>query len=149
KKDHLLFIYLQAEVCIRDRNVTGVQTCALPIWATSCITRTKKGPTRYKRDWSFFFVQTSSLANVTYFVQNHFSAYFNVTQFVKINRVTFSRTIHFFLLYFLSLHRCVWCTFQLFPFLPQNIWCVLQAFLRLQPCLIQIRSAFYHSRLFL
>src|SRR5438067_9755080 len=32
----LLFIYFfffQAEDGIRDRNVTGVQTCALPIWA--------------------------------------------------------------------------------------------------------------------
>src|SRR5699024_3734854 len=142
KKDHLLFIYLQAEVCIRDRNVTGVQTCALPIWATSCITRTKKGPTRYKRYWSCFFVQTSSLANVTYFVQNHFSAYFNVTPFVKINLLTLSRPIHFFLLYFLSLHRCVWCIFQSVPFLPQNMWCVLQDIHRLRACLIQDRSAF-------
>src|SRR5699024_1652426 len=127
-------INLSSDVCSSDQD--------RDTWATSCITRTKKGPTRYKRDWSFFFVQTSSLANVTYFVQNHFSAYFNVTQFVKINRVTFSRTIHFFLLYFLSLHRCVWCIFQSVPFLPQNMWCVLQDIHRLRACLIQDRSAF-------
>src|SRR5207249_7885189 len=29
--DHLLFFFFQAEDGIRDRNVTGVQTCALPI----------------------------------------------------------------------------------------------------------------------
>src|SRR5699024_12028790 len=28
----LLFFFFQAEDGIRDRNVTGVQTCALPIW---------------------------------------------------------------------------------------------------------------------
>src|SRR5699024_12127323 len=29
--DHLLYFFFQAEDGIRDRNVTGVQTCALPI----------------------------------------------------------------------------------------------------------------------
>src|SRR5699024_12086934 len=29
---HLLCFFFQAEDGIRDRNVTGVQTCALPIW---------------------------------------------------------------------------------------------------------------------
>src|SRR5437868_11261220 len=28
----ILFFFFQAEDGIRDRNVTGVQTCALPIW---------------------------------------------------------------------------------------------------------------------
>src|SRR5699024_12028487 len=31
-----LFFFFQAEDGIRDRNVTGVQTCALPIWFCSC-----------------------------------------------------------------------------------------------------------------
>src|SRR5699024_12216421 len=30
-----VFFFFQAEDGIRDRNVTGVQTCALPIWKTS------------------------------------------------------------------------------------------------------------------
>src|SRR5699024_11817287 len=29
----IFFFFFQAEDGIRDRNVTGVQTCALPIWA--------------------------------------------------------------------------------------------------------------------
>src|SRR5699024_11367635 len=29
---HVMFFFFQAEDGIRDRNVTGVQTCALPIW---------------------------------------------------------------------------------------------------------------------
>src|SRR5438067_7965255 len=29
----ILFFFFQAEDGIRDRNVTGVQTCALPIWS--------------------------------------------------------------------------------------------------------------------
>src|SRR6266513_5678040 len=29
----IVFFFFQAEDGIRDRNVTGVQTCALPIWA--------------------------------------------------------------------------------------------------------------------
>src|SRR5207249_6371274 len=29
------FFFFQAEDGIRDRNVTGVQTCALPIWTSS------------------------------------------------------------------------------------------------------------------
>src|SRR5471032_1015821 len=28
----VLIFFFQAEDCIRDRDVTGVQTCALPIW---------------------------------------------------------------------------------------------------------------------
>ena len=31
-----LFFFFQAEDGIRDHCVTGVQTCALPIWYTSC-----------------------------------------------------------------------------------------------------------------
>src|SRR5699024_11651326 len=33
------FFFFQAEDGIRDRNVTGVQTCALPISAASCARR--------------------------------------------------------------------------------------------------------------
>src|SRR5699024_12648394 len=31
----MFFFFFQAEDGIRDRNVTGVQTCALPIWSRS------------------------------------------------------------------------------------------------------------------
>src|SRR5699024_11217286 len=34
----VIFFFFQAEDGIRDRNVTGVQTCALPIWV--CSTKT-------------------------------------------------------------------------------------------------------------
>src|SRR5262249_56551964 len=34
----LLFFFFQAEDGIRDWSVTGVQTCALPIWTTSTST---------------------------------------------------------------------------------------------------------------
>src|SRR5471032_1586502 len=30
--EFMLLFFFQAEDCIRDRDVTGVQTCALPIW---------------------------------------------------------------------------------------------------------------------
>src|SRR5699024_11457548 len=33
RQDELCVFFFQAEDGIRDRNVTGVQTCALPIWA--------------------------------------------------------------------------------------------------------------------
>src|SRR6266508_3833136 len=32
KPDHVFFFFFQAEDGIRDGHVTGVQTCALPIW---------------------------------------------------------------------------------------------------------------------
>src|SRR5690606_41108506 len=32
----LIFFFFQAEDGIRDFHVTGVQTCALPIWPTCC-----------------------------------------------------------------------------------------------------------------
>src|SRR5690606_40159904 len=38
------FFFFQAEDGIRDFHVTGVQTCALPIWATIC---------RTSRSWSW------------------------------------------------------------------------------------------------
>src|SRR5207249_5655162 len=34
------FFFFQAEDGIRDRNVTGVQTCALPIWTITAIAPT-------------------------------------------------------------------------------------------------------------
>src|SRR5437868_13393411 len=40
----LFFFFFQAEDGIRDRNVTGVQTCALPIW----LTRTPTMWSKYK-----------------------------------------------------------------------------------------------------
>src|SRR5437868_11015903 len=36
--DHVFFFFFQAEDGIRDRNVTGVQTCALPIYQDSIFT---------------------------------------------------------------------------------------------------------------
>src|SRR5271167_5184436 len=33
----MCFFFFQAEDGIRDRNVTGVQTCALPIWTLSTV----------------------------------------------------------------------------------------------------------------
>src|SRR5699024_11513015 len=38
--------FFQAEDGIRDRNVTGVQTCALPIWLSIVVTGTVEGFTR-------------------------------------------------------------------------------------------------------
>src|SRR5699024_11778333 len=35
---YLYYFFFQAEDGIRDRNVTGVQTCALPIYSLDCIT---------------------------------------------------------------------------------------------------------------
>src|SRR5699024_1772833 len=34
------FFFFQAEDGIRDRNVTGVQTCALPLWRSALLTQT-------------------------------------------------------------------------------------------------------------
>src|SRR5438067_12052093 len=44
-----MFFFFQAEDGIRDRNVTGVQTCALPIWDSACGPRSSSArwwPTR-------------------------------------------------------------------------------------------------------
>src|SRR6266540_2557628 len=52
-----LFFFFQAEDGIRDRDVTGVQTCALPIWrgqATGMVTRMKI--TDLKKDMDAQFV---------------------------------------------------------------------------------------------
>src|SRR6266516_5931267 len=38
------FFFFQAEDGIRDRTVTGVQTCALPIWRVGHESRTPTGP---------------------------------------------------------------------------------------------------------
>src|SRR5437773_3778711 len=40
----LFFFFFQAEDGIRDRDVTGVQTCALPIWPQAWETRRARGP---------------------------------------------------------------------------------------------------------
>src|SRR5699024_12144295 len=39
---YLFFFFFQAEDGIRDRNVTGVQTCALPIWEEITMRKLKK-----------------------------------------------------------------------------------------------------------
>src|SRR5699024_11911294 len=41
KKPRILYFFFQAEDGIRDRNVTGVQTCALPISPVLSATRTR------------------------------------------------------------------------------------------------------------
>src|SRR5699024_11466545 len=41
--------FFQAEDGIRDRNVTGVQTCALPIYRTATATAPKEGIVSMKR----------------------------------------------------------------------------------------------------
>src|SRR5579885_1167909 len=38
------FFFFQAEDGIRDRNVTGVQTCALPIWSSGCLGEARRRP---------------------------------------------------------------------------------------------------------
>src|SRR5699024_11883174 len=55
----LFFFFFQAEDGIRDRNVTGVQTCALPISSTRCLIPCRSGyfkrcchtNLRYFRSW--------------------------------------------------------------------------------------------------
>src|SRR2546425_9524543 len=42
-----IFFFFQAEDGIRDKLVTGVQTCALPICSSACATRTR--PTTHTR----------------------------------------------------------------------------------------------------
>src|SRR5207245_10876371 len=53
---YLLFFFFQAEDGIRDATVTGVQTCALPIWRCSrrcgSSRRRTSRPTRPTRGWS-------------------------------------------------------------------------------------------------
>src|SRR5207248_3773347 len=45
----LFFFFFQAEDGIRDRTVTGVQTCALPISRPSCLRRGRRGSRRPRR----------------------------------------------------------------------------------------------------
>src|SRR5690349_13940156 len=51
----VLFFFFQAEDGIRDLYVTGVQTCALPIWARSSVASTRSssptGTPRPTRRW--------------------------------------------------------------------------------------------------
>src|SRR5256886_15800548 len=49
---YLTFFFFQAEDGIRDLTVTGVQTCALPIWNTSRTTRYSRAPTPVRRTYS-------------------------------------------------------------------------------------------------
>src|SRR5699024_11271323 len=52
---HIIFVFFffQAEDGIRDRNVTGVQTCALPIWNDF---------TRHNSDQRLFYMYASAQA---------------------------------------------------------------------------------------
>src|SRR5207248_4048848 len=45
-----LFFFFQAEDGIRDRTVTGVQTCALPIWAKSGVCVNAIAPGVFRTD---------------------------------------------------------------------------------------------------
>src|SRR5699024_12148965 len=47
------YFFFQAEDGIRDRNVTGVQTCALPIWGSAGQRdrRERRGVGRGRRSW--------------------------------------------------------------------------------------------------
>src|SRR5207249_7427610 len=45
------FFFFQAEDGIRDRNVTGVQTCALPISGRSIILRSSRGASSSAWPW--------------------------------------------------------------------------------------------------
>src|SRR5699024_11782865 len=60
----LLYFFFQAEDGIRDRNVTGVQTCALPIFCKSRLSFTTIcftiliHPGQFHKCFSFFIIRT-------------------------------------------------------------------------------------------
>src|SRR5699024_11412272 len=54
---YICFFFFQAEDGIRDRNVTGVQTCALPIFEAAAITE------------DGFIIPTGSVGNSPIFVE--------------------------------------------------------------------------------
>src|SRR2546422_1287297 len=77
--EHLLFFFFQAEDGIRDVAVTGVQTCALPIWRTVGMALTKEGKTtliqQYKThdtDTGSPEVQIAILTNRITYLTEHF-----------------------------------------------------------------------------
>src|SRR5437588_4677851 len=59
----LFFFFFQAEDGIRDHCVTGVQTCALPIWRTRLFGRAPPGRTRAP----FFPICITNLPSTVYF----------------------------------------------------------------------------------
>src|SRR2546430_15509228 len=51
-----MFFFFQAEDGIRDLTVTGVQTCALPIYATRTSIRTPRNVVTFTRNWAQILV---------------------------------------------------------------------------------------------
>src|SRR5574338_1671683 len=49
---YLFFFFFQAEDGIRDAMVTGVQTCALPIWRTAVPVQRASGPRALAFRWA-------------------------------------------------------------------------------------------------
>src|SRR5699024_12182290 len=72
----VIFFFFQAEDGIRDRNVTGVQTCALPISIITCNERDKKG---IKISSSLIFVFSLIKRNIC----EELEAKFNNPQVIK------------------------------------------------------------------
>src|SRR5699024_11547032 len=68
------FFFFQAEDGIRDRNVTGVQTCALPIlsFASSAIT----SPSPVVTSGLISTIEQSLVTNTSYSCKNNFAALF-------------------------------------------------------------------------
>src|SRR5256885_3805843 len=48
------FFFFQAEDGIRDYKVTGVQTCALPIWFEVSLAIARETSNRYQEAWALF-----------------------------------------------------------------------------------------------
>src|SRR5699024_11702672 len=76
--NYICYFFFQAEDGIRDRNVTGVQTCALPIFYSDeksrvLVDKTKSGKVRPWRE--------KKIANVDYFELLH------ILEFKKAERV--------------------------------------------------------------
>src|SRR5699024_11978313 len=66
-----LFFFFQAEDGIRDRNVTGVQTCALPISITTTTTFVVQGQNVQGNDTTTATKNGSSLQRCTYRTVNN------------------------------------------------------------------------------
>src|SRR3712207_1517712 len=69
----MFFFFFQAEDGIRDIGVTGVQTCALPIFATTTQVVDRTGYTLQNRTYGLSATQTLNelIADVTYFQAGH------------------------------------------------------------------------------
>src|SRR5699024_2789420 len=68
-----LYFFFQAEDGIRDRNVTGVQTCALPIWPCRCCWR-RPTATRYRSPTCPASAPTCPFGPVTWSAGNYAEA---------------------------------------------------------------------------